>query len=131
MGTQGEAVRATRVTLQTLGERLQAGEATDLAGPLPIEIDYYLTTADHGQRFDDDEFLARVSLLAEVVSGREIEQVRNQLPDDEDWETLFELVGAGKRRSANPNSSPKTSSYKDRTKNPKHSNRSFKAWDRR
>jgi uncharacterized protein (DUF2267 family) len=84
MGTQGEAVRATRVTLQTLGERLQAGEATDLAGPLPIEIDYYLATADHGQRFDDDEFLALVSLLAEVVSGREIEQVRNQLPDDED-----------------------------------------------
>ena len=49
---EGEAVRATRAVLQTLGERLQAGQATDLAGPLPMEIDYYLESADHGQRFD-------------------------------------------------------------------------------
>jgi uncharacterized protein (DUF2267 family) len=120
IGTQGEAVRATRAVLTTLGERLQEGEATDLAGPLPMEIDYYLEAADHGQRFDYDEFVERVaerenanpeddddlsdanfhaqavvSLLAEVVPGSEVEQVRNQLPQDEDWENLFELVGAG------------------------------------
>jgi uncharacterized protein (DUF2267 family) len=85
-----------------------------------MEIDYYLEAADHGQRFDYDEFVERVaerenanpeddddlsdanfhaqavvSLLAEVVPGSEVEQVRNQLPQDEDWENLFELVGAG------------------------------------
>lgn len=50
----GEAVRAIRATLMTLGERIQEGEAKDLAGPLPMEIDYYLTGAvtEHGQRFD-------------------------------------------------------------------------------
>jgi uncharacterized protein (DUF2267 family) len=130
MGTQGEAVRATRAVLETLGERLQEGEATDLAGPLPMEIDYYLQAADHGQRFDYDEFLARVaerenrdpedddlpdanfhaqavvSLFAEVVPGSEVEQVRQQLPQDEDWETLFELVGAGEEAFDDPGQQP-------------------------
>ena len=118
MGTQGEAVRATRAVLTTLGERLQDGEATDLAGPLPMEIDYYLESAESGQRFDFDEFVSRVaerermdpdsdddrpdavfhaqavvSLVADIVPESEVEQVREQLPDDEDWGQLFELVG--------------------------------------
>lgn len=107
----GRAVRATRAVLETLGERLQAGEATDLAGPLPMEIDYYLESADHGQRFDYDEFLDRVAdranvdasdanyhaqvvvgLVSELVARSEIEQVRAQLPDD--FDPLFELVDA-------------------------------------
>lgn len=113
----GEAVRATRAVLTTLGERIQEGEATDLAGPLPMEIDRYLIEADSGQRFDFDEFVSRVAeraalgdderarseavyyaraivaLLATVVPGSEIEQVRRQLPEDEGFESLFELVG--------------------------------------
>ena len=118
MGTQGEAVRATRAVLTTLGERLQEGEATDLAGPLPMEIDYYLESANHGNRFDYDDFVrlvaerenmnpeddddlsdaayhgqAIVALVADNVPGGEMDQVRQQLPDDEDWENLFELVG--------------------------------------
>ncbi|WP_254766031.1 DUF2267 domain-containing protein [Salinilacihabitans rarus] len=114
-----EAVRATRAVLTTLGERIQEGEATDLAGPLPMEIDRYLIEADSGQRFDFDEFVSRVAeraalgddesarseavyyaraivaLLAAVVPGSEIEQVRQQLPEDEGFESLFELVGTG------------------------------------
>lgn len=105
----GEAVRATRATLTTLGERLHEGEATDLASPLPMEIDRFLTEADHGQRFDYDEFLDRVSerghvdrstanyqaqqivvTLADVVPPGNVEKVRNQLP--EDFENLFELT---------------------------------------
>ena len=107
---EGEAVRAIRATLTSLGERLQAGEAEDLAASLPMEIDRFLTEADSGQRFDYDEFLDRmadhegidradaayhakvvVAQVAEVVQGAEMQQVRDQLPDD--FDDLFELVG--------------------------------------
>ena len=113
----GEAVRATRATLTTLGERIQKGEATDLAGPLPMEVDFYLTgaVAEHGQRFDWNEFLDRaadregqrapndraevahhartvVAVVAEATPASEFEQVRAQLPADEGWDGLFELV---------------------------------------
>jgi uncharacterized protein (DUF2267 family) len=105
----GQAVRATRATLTTLGERLEAGEASDLASPLPMEIDRFVLEAESGQRFSYTEFLDRVSeranvdksdanyhaqqlvaLLAEVVPPGNIEKARNQLPDD--YEPLFEFV---------------------------------------
>jgi uncharacterized protein (DUF2267 family) len=108
---EGEAVRATRAVLQTLGERLQAGQATDLAGPLPMEIDYYLESADHGQRFDYDEFVERVAdranldrsdanhygqivvgLVSELVSRAEVEEVRAGLTTD--YDDLFALIDA-------------------------------------
>ena len=107
----GRAVRATRAVLQSLAERLQRGEAEDLAGPLPMEVDFYLESADHGQRFDYDEFLDRVAdrasvdrsdaayyakvvvgLVSELVPTGEIEQVRAQLPDD--FDDAFEMVDA-------------------------------------
>jgi len=105
----GQAVRATRAVLTTLGERLHEGEATDLASPLPMEIDRFLNTAESGQRFDYTEFLERVSergnvdkstanrqaqevlgVVSEVVPPGNIEKARNQLP--EDYERLFELT---------------------------------------
>jgi uncharacterized protein (DUF2267 family) len=108
---EGEAVRATRAVLQTLGERLQEGQATNLAGPLPMEIDYYLESADHGQRFDYDEFVGRVAdranldrsdanyhgqvvvgLVSELISRAEVEELRAGLPDD--FDDLFALVDA-------------------------------------
>lgn len=111
----GETLRAIRAVLTTLGERLQAGEAEDLAASLPMEIDRYLLEADSGQRFGWDEFLDRVmeregmtdsddradaayharaivAVANQVVSGNEMRQVRDQLPADEDWDELFELV---------------------------------------
>lgn len=113
----GETVRAIRATLTTLGERIQEGEAEDLASSLPMEIDFYLTgaVAEHGQQFDWDEFVERiwerermsdpgdkadaayhaqvvVEILHDIVSAGEMQQVRNQLPDDDDWDELFELV---------------------------------------
>jgi uncharacterized protein (DUF2267 family) len=115
----GEAVRAIRATLSTLGERIQAGEATDLAASLPMEVDWYLTGAvrEHGQRFDWREFVARVAekegveppeaayhaqvivdLVSTVVAPNELRQVRDGLPeaeDDENWRKLFAVVDAG------------------------------------
>ncbi|MFB6122423.1 MAG: DUF2267 domain-containing protein [Haloferacaceae archaeon] len=108
---EGEAVRAARATLTTLGERLQAGEADDLASSLPMEIDRFLREAESGQRFGYDEFIDRVSeregvdradavyhakvvvgLVGEVTQVTEMRQVENQLPAD--FGDLFELVEA-------------------------------------
>jgi uncharacterized protein (DUF2267 family) len=112
----GEAVRATRATLLTLGQRLSAGNAEDLAASLPMEIKWYLTGAvhDHGQRFDWREFVDRVSdiegvdpadaayharvvvdLVHTQVPGSDFQQLRDALPGDEGWQNLFELVDAG------------------------------------
>ena len=105
----GHAVRATRAVLTTLGERIDPGEATDLASPLPIEIDRYLIEAKSGEKFTYSEFVDRVAeratvegseanyyaetiigLVSEVVPAGNIEKVRNQLP--EDFEALFQFV---------------------------------------
>jgi uncharacterized protein (DUF2267 family) len=109
----GRSLRAIRATLTTLGERLQEGEATDLAGALPMEIDRYLVEVDSGQRFDFDEFVTRVlereeltdpddrgdavyhakaimQVVAETIPPGELAQVRGQLPDD--FDPLFDLV---------------------------------------
>lgn len=109
LASRGEAVRAIRCTLTVLGERLQAGEAKDLAGQLPMEIDQFLIQADSGQRFPYEEFLDRVTdcegverseaayhaqlvvqLVSETVYASEIQEVLSNLP--EEYLDLFELV---------------------------------------
>ena len=115
----GEAVRAIRATLMTLGSRIPEGNAEDLAASLPMEIQWYMTGAvhDHGQRFDWREFVERVSeitnaepqdaayhtqvivdLVAEQVPPSDFRQLRDQLPesqDDENWQKLFGVVDSG------------------------------------
>lgn len=59
-GSFGEAVRTTRSVLETLGERLTEGEATDVASPLPTEIDRYLLQVKNEQKYNRDEFIERV-----------------------------------------------------------------------
>lgn len=66
LGLRGEALRATRTTLTTLGERLHPGEADDLASPLPMEIDRFVADADSGQSFDYSEFTDWVAERARV-----------------------------------------------------------------
>jgi len=84
-----------------------------------MEIKWYITGAvdDHGQRFDWQEFISRVSeitkadptesayhtrviidLVETVVPESDFQQLRDQLPeseDDENWRKLFEVVDAG------------------------------------
>jgi uncharacterized protein (DUF2267 family) len=114
----GESVRAIRATLLTLGQRIPAGNAEDLAASLPMEIKWYMTGAvhEHGQRFDWTEFVSRVSeiegtdrsdaayhaqvivnLVSTLVPPSDLQQLRDQLPeseDDENWGKLFALVDA-------------------------------------
>jgi len=115
----GEAVRTVRATLLTLGQRLPEGQAADLAASLPMEVKWYMTGAvhEHGQRFDWQEFLDRVSeienadptdaayharvvvdLVHEQVPESDFRQLRESLPESEDdgnWGKLFEVVDAG------------------------------------
>ena len=103
----------------TLGQRLPEGNAEDLAASLPMEIKWYLTGGvhEHGQRFDCQEFLDRVSAIEATdpadsayharviidfietqVPDSDFQELRNSLPEsetEEDWRQLFELVDAG------------------------------------
>jgi uncharacterized protein (DUF2267 family) len=56
-----EAERAARATLETLAERLSAGQARDLAGQLPTELSAWLFTDSGPEPYHVDEFLRRVA----------------------------------------------------------------------
>jgi uncharacterized protein (DUF2267 family) len=115
LSSRGDAERATRATLETLGERIPEGLADNLAAQLPHEIGEHLRRtvvyggAGTGERFDAREFVRRVSersvadepqaaFLARVVfevvdeatSGSLTQKVAESLPDD-----LRKLVTAG------------------------------------
>jgi uncharacterized protein (DUF2267 family) len=119
LASTGETVRAVRATLSTLGQRIPEGNAEDLAASLPLEVKWYLTGAvdEHGQRFDWSTFVDRVAaieqadpadaayharvivdLVREVVPASDFQQLRDQLPEDqedENWGKLFDVVDAG------------------------------------
>ncbi|TYB41951.1 DUF2267 domain-containing protein [Actinomadura chibensis] len=111
----GEAERATRAVLETLGERIPEGLADNLAAQLPHEIGEHLRRtevyggAGSGERFDRHDFIERVAArsgtdeprsayLARVVlevtdeatQGGITRKVRDSLPAD-----IRSLVTAG------------------------------------
>lgn len=67
-GTPSEqAVALARATLTTLAERIDGGEARDLAGQLPPGLrPYAFAPEETGQRFGLDVFVERVSGRADV-----------------------------------------------------------------
>lgn len=101
LASTGEAAKATRATLDILGERLFGGEAKDLAAQLPQEVGQYLTDGGESESFGLEEFYGRVakkegvdypvavhharavlSVVREAVSAGEMDDVREQLPDE-------------------------------------------------
>jgi uncharacterized protein (DUF2267 family) len=107
LGKQEDAVRATRATLTTLGERLFGNTPEKLASELPDEIALYLTEIKEQKKYDLDEFFVNVSkienrdlpdavqhsravitTLNDAVSAGEFLKIKNQLP--EEYNTLFE-----------------------------------------
>jgi uncharacterized protein (DUF2267 family) len=121
LASRGAALGASRATLQTFGERIQEGEATNLAAQLPDELARFLEEhADTTESFDFREFVERVAerdenlgdggideddlseaalharavvdVLDEAVTEGQIEDLRSQLPDD--YDDLFELAEA-------------------------------------
>ncbi len=69
---RGRAERASRATLETLGERIPEGLADNLAAQLPHEIGEHLRRTEvygglgSGERFGRDEFIRRVAAKAGV-----------------------------------------------------------------
>ena len=115
LASRGEALSATRATLETLGERIEEGQATNLAAQLPEELGRYLSeAADTTETFDFQAFVQHVSerdenlagdddlsaaalharcvvdVVDEAVTEGQLDDVRDQLPDD--YADLFELA---------------------------------------
>ncbi|MFC0527092.1 DUF2267 domain-containing protein [Phytohabitans kaempferiae] len=115
LSSRGEAERATRSVLETLGERIPEGLAENLAAQLPIEVGEHLRRTEvfsgygTGERFDLDEFVARVSsrsgfdepraafaarvvceVVDEATQGGVMDKVQQSLPED-----VQSLVTAG------------------------------------
>ncbi|GLZ03117.1 hypothetical protein Acsp03_05840 [Actinomadura sp. NBRC 104412] len=65
--SRGDAERACRATLETLGERIPEGLADNLAAQLPVEIGEHLRRTEiyggrgSGERFDRHDFIERIS----------------------------------------------------------------------
>lgn len=110
--SRGDTVRAIQATLETLAERIAAGEAEDLAAQLPPELGTFLRDVDGSQRFTVDEFLERVAekenvdvpdaahharavitVLQDAVTAGEMDDVRTQLPNT--YAPLFEAGSEG------------------------------------
>jgi len=110
--SRGDAVRAIQATLETLGERISKGEASDLAAELPQELGKFLTEVEATERFPVDDFFLRVAaketadlpdavhharavmeVLLESVTQGEMDDIRSQLPDD--FGPLFEAGSEG------------------------------------
>ncbi len=107
LASRGDAERATRAVLQTLGERIGSGEAKDLASQLPPQLAEYTLSGfiSAGERFNVDEFCQRVldregpgvqpedaifhakaviHVLQEAVSQGEIHDILSRLPAEYD-----------------------------------------------
>lgn len=103
----GDAVKALRVVLQTLGTRLDPGERQHLAAQLPEEIAYYLKQVRTTERYDLQTFYkvisagedtdlpkamhhakAVTSVLREAVTEGEARDIAEQLPNE--FSELFE-----------------------------------------
>ncbi len=99
--SRARAETATRATLETLAERLSAGEARDIAAQLPPELVPYLPPRGDAEGFDLEEVLRRVAAregvdvptaeeharavfaaLRRAVDPDEIEDLAAELPKD-------------------------------------------------
>jgi uncharacterized protein (DUF2267 family) len=106
-----DAERASRAVLETLAERIDAGEARDLAELLPPELAPQLAKLGGAQSFDLLEFVRRVAKREDVdldtaelharavftaigraVGRKELDDLAAELPDD-----FQRLVPAGPR----------------------------------
>ena len=101
---QGEARRAARATLETLGERLDEDDATELAAKLPGELATWLVTARAREEELDlflqcflahEEKAVRDRLLQIERHDLEVELVRLDLREIEDVVDDAEQRGAG------------------------------------
>lgn len=114
LATMEDALKATRATLGTLGERLAGGEPANLGAQLPEEFKYILASQGAmADPFSSDDFLKRVSeregvdlavavhharavlsVLSEAADEGALSHARQQLP--EDYGRLFKAGSEGR-----------------------------------
>ena len=118
LGTLGDAVKATRAVLETLGERVPGDEIKDLSSQLPSEISqYFRQDSAEVEKFGLSDFFKRVSerepcdlpdaiyhsrvvmsVIRDAVATGEISDIRAQLPDE--FDPLFESGWQGEMKKA-------------------------------
>jgi uncharacterized protein (DUF2267 family) len=95
------AMKAARATLETLSERLTGNEPANLADQLPEQVGKFLKKEGGPEAFSMKEFYNRVSkkeeidlseakyharavmdVVREAVTSGELDNIRNQLPDE-------------------------------------------------
>lgn len=64
LGSREDALRTSRATLTTLGERIQEGEAGNLAAQLPKELGRHVEKSEEVESFPYQEFIDRVAEYA-------------------------------------------------------------------
>ena len=97
-----DALKTTRVTLETLAERLAGNEPNNIAAQLPEEIGRFLTTEQtEGESFSLEDFYRRVAektgadetdarhqaravmaVVNEAITSGEMRDIRSQLPNE-------------------------------------------------
>lgn len=109
-----DAVRATRLTLETLSQRIEPGGAENLGAQLPEEIGRHLSKVDTVESFEWNEFIDRiveegnytadergdavhharvvVDVMEDAVTVGAIEDLRDQISSADEWNELFVLV---------------------------------------
>jgi uncharacterized protein (DUF2267 family) len=111
LGSDEDAQKVTRATLETLRERLAGEEPLDLAAQLPPEIAPYVEGAGGRESFSVEEFYERVArkegisndeairhartvatVLQTAVTGGELEDIRSQLGNG--YEEIFGQTGS-------------------------------------
>jgi uncharacterized protein (DUF2267 family) len=117
-----DAERAARATLETLGERISAGEARDIAEQLPEQLRQALIDGRDPQPFDAGEFVHRVAVregvgeplakeharavfaaLGRAIDDKELADMRAQLPSSfSDFMVAAERQHAGRDVSPEP-----------------------------
>lgn len=115
LSSREDAVTTTRIALETLSQRIEPGQAENLAAQLPREIGIFLTDVDSVERFEWDEFIDRIvekgnyspedeqadaihharvvmDVVADAITDDAIENLRDQISSAGDWNELFVLV---------------------------------------
>ncbi|HEX2866296.1 MAG TPA: DUF2267 domain-containing protein [Ignavibacteriales bacterium] len=99
LDNRDEVIKAIRVTLQTLKERLVGDEPRHIASQLPRQIGEMLQEDGKGEKFTVEEFFSRVSrregteipvamlhsravleVIKDAITAGEMQDVRAQLP---------------------------------------------------
>jgi uncharacterized protein (DUF2267 family) len=112
LASSDEALKAAQATLEVLAQRLHGGEADDLAAQLPEQIGAFMKGKAGQGTFGLDAFFQQVSekegvdlpvgthharaviaVVQDAVSGGELEDVREQLPQE--YAPLFESGSEG------------------------------------